>query len=160
TIPVEFATELMFAATLGLLVLTVLERLRWRPSLVRKELHYLILLGDIYVISAVYLKTGNVRSDLYLLYFLPFLYAGEYFGVYAVILLFVGISGSFAYVLLQVHDSDPIGRLIVFITREVFFFAVLTAGALLIALTRLEREMRVHQMDAMLSFKEDVDQLS
>jgi len=145
----------MVGITLCTSLLAIFERKGWR----KPHLHDPLLAAAVLVISRIYFLTDNIRSDVFLLYFLPFIYAAEYFRAYGTVAIFFATSASFAYVLSAMSAGDTRGVVIVFVAREVFFFAILALGSLLIAIGRLERETRLNTIDSLLHFKEDVDQL-
>ena len=122
------------AAMVLIAAITTLFALGERNGRHFRRWHGILLGAAVVIISWLYLLTHNIRSDVYLLYFLPFIYAAEYFKTYGTLTVFGATCASFAYVLYRMTAGDPVSSLVVFVTREVFFFAVLGLGALLIAI--------------------------
>jgi len=99
-------TQLWMIALVGLLayVLGTTFLALTKPDLQQaKWWHLFQVLADTLVFSVLYLLTGSLDSNLFLLYFLPLLTAAEHFKAREVFFLFVMISAAFVLVLVRLQ---------------------------------------------------------
>ncbi len=142
--------SLMFFVLIGLalilgLIVAVITYSKWKYF---RRVQILFVLGDIVLISAFYWLTTDLRSDLFLFYFLPLLTAAEYFDAWAVMAFGIVITCVFgAVVMLLIPPATPVTErtntfLGVFLIREFFF--VLIVGAL--SWRRIGRKQRLSRL--------------
>ena len=117
---------LIVGAIIWAFIVTSITYSRWRDS---RKIQGLFILADILLISSFYWLTGDVRSDLFLFYFLPLLVAAEYFDVRELAFWLFAITCAFGTVVLLLI-STPVSiteRGGVFLLREIFFLFIVGA---------------------------------
>lgn len=121
----------------------------------RQLLDWFTILLDVGLISYFYVLVNQLRSDVFLLYCLPIMYAAEYVGGLGLLGAFVLVSAGLACALTLLPGTH-LERLIVFAVRDVFFLGAVTASGLLFGMTRWTRHRRQIVLEALFSFGEKV----
>ena len=155
--------KILTASSALLTLVSALSVLQWKyPQRASNQtLQFCVCLLDVLAISYIYLRAGEVRSDVYLLYCLPILSAFEYLTHTGIGIILTATSIAFLSVLWCFWMSN--GHLealaILFVTRQVFFLSTSSFAAFIAWRSNSERNRQRLNSDTLISFKEAVDQL-
>jgi hypothetical protein len=128
-----------------------------------------IVVLDTLLIASLYTVTLNPESDFFLFFYLPVLTATEHIGKRGMVLSSIGISISFACVL--IFQKTPMQRSVpsgwgllsrVFIPREIFFLSVVLTSCLVLLLERKQRERALRstkEVSDLLHFRTTIDEM-